>query len=77
MTVAEAGFTPPARHRGARGVALETDYIFSTLGTRRAGHGARARARLAAGGSSVDSPSGDPSGAEIGRAKPSRKRPPV
>ena len=55
----------------------ETDSIFSTLGARRAGHGARARARarLAAGGSQVDSPSGEPSGAEIGPARPSQKRP--
>ena len=39
------------------------------------GHGARARARLATGGSPVDSPSGEPSGAEICLARPSRKRP--
>ena len=51
----------------------ETDSIFSTLGARRGGHGARTR--LAAGGSPVDSPSGEPSGAEIGRARPARKRP--
>ena len=30
---------------------------------------------LATGGSPVDSPSGDPSGAEIGRARPAQKRP--
>ena len=51
----------------------ETDSIFSTLGSRRGGHGARTR--LAAGGSPVDYPSGEPSGAEIGRARPARKRP--
>ena len=54
-------------------MALETDYIFSTLGTRRAGHGARARARLAAGGSPVDCTSDEPRG--TGRARPARKRP--
>ena len=40
------------------------------------GHGPRVRAgaRVAAGGSPVDSPSDEPSGAEIGRARPARKR---
>ena len=52
----------------------ETDSIFSTLGARRAGHGAMTRARLATGGSPLDSPSAEPSGAKIGRARPSRKR---
>ena len=53
-----AGFTSPARHRGDGGASRETDSIFSTLRARRAGHGARVRARLATGGSPVDSPSG-------------------
>ena len=70
-----AGFTTPPRPRGAGGVTRETDSIFSTPGARRAGHGARARAKLMAGGSPVDSPSGEASGAEVGRARPSRKRP--
>ena len=48
--------------------------MFSTLGARRAEHGARARARLAAGGSPFDPPKGEPSSAEIGRARPARKR---
>ena len=48
----------------------ETDSIISTLGVRRAGHVARVRARLAAGETQVDSPSGEPSGAQIGRASP-------
>ena len=51
--------------------------IFSTLRARRAGRGARARARLATGGSPVDSPSAEPSGAEICLVSPSRKRPAV
>ena len=46
----------------------------NTGGARRTGHGARARARLATGGSPVDSPSAEPSGAEICLARPSRKR---
>ena len=70
-----AGFTSPARHRGDGGATRENDSMFSTLRARRAGHGARARARLATGGSPVDSPSGKPSGAEIGLARPARKRP--
>ena len=52
-----------------------TDSIFSTLRARRAGHGARARARLATDGSPVDSASAEASGAEICLARPSRKRP--
>ena len=56
-------------------MSRETDSIVSTLGARRVGHGARARVRLAVGGSPVDSPSSDPSGAEIGRARPARKCP--
>ena len=51
----------------------ETDSNFSTLGARRAGHGARARARLAGGGPPVDSPSAEPSDAEIDRVSPARK----
>ena len=65
----------PARQCGAGGVSRETDSIFSTLRARRAGHGARARARLATGGSPVDSPSAEASVAEICLAMPSRKRP--
>ena len=49
--------------------------FFSTLRARRAGHGAGTRARLATGGSPVDSPSAEASGTEICRARPSRKRP--
>ena len=49
--------------------------FFLTLRARRAGHGARARARLATDGSPVDSPSAEASGAEICLASPSRKRP--
>ena len=45
------------------------------LRARRAGHGARARARLATDGSPVDSPSAEASGAESCLASPSRKRP--
>ena len=70
-----AGFTSPARHRGDGVATRETDSIFSTLRARRAGHGARARVRLATGGSPVDSPSAEASGAEICLARPSRKRP--
>ena len=70
-----AGFTSPARHRGDGGASRETDSIFSTLRARRAGHGARARARLATNGSPVDSPSAEASGAEICLASPSRTRP--
>ena len=70
-----AGFTSPARPRGDGGASRETDSIFSTLRARRAGHGARARARLATDGSPVDSPSAEASGAEICLARPSRKRP--
>ena len=70
-----AGFTSPARHRGDGGASRETDLIFSTLRARRESHGAKARARLATDGSPVDSPSSEPSGAEICRASPSRKRP--
>ena len=64
-----AGLTSPARPRGAGGATRQTDLIFWTLKARRAGHGARAR--LATGGSAVDSPSAKPSGAEIGLARPS------
>ena len=53
----------------------ETASIFLTLGARRTGHGAKAKASLATGRSPVDSPSGERSGAEIARAKPSRERP--
>ena len=67
-----AGSTP-ARPRGEGRATRETDSIVSTLRARRAGHGARAR--LATGESPVDSPSGEPSGAEIGLARPPRKRP--
>ena len=70
-----AGFTQPARHGGTGGVTRETDSIVSTLAARRSGHGARAKARLAGSGYPVDSPSAEPSGAEIGPARPSRKRP--
>ena len=70
-----AGFISPARHRGDGGASRETDSIFSTLRARRAGHGARARARLATDGSPVDSPSAEASGAEICLSSPSRKRP--
>ena len=45
-----AGFTSPAWYREAGGATSETDSIFSTLRTRRTGHGARARVRLATGG---------------------------
>ena len=55
---------------GAGGVTRETDSICSNMGARRAGHGARARAGLAAGAPPVDSQSGEPNGAEIGRARP-------
>ena len=75
MTLSQSGFTSPARPRGAGGATRETDSIFSALRARCAGHGARARARLATGGSPVDSPSAEPSGAEICLARPSRKRP--
>ena len=68
-------FTSRARHRGDGGASRATDSIFSTLRARRAGHGARARARLATDGSPVDSPSAEASGAEICLARPSRKRP--
>ena len=64
-----------AWHRVAGGVTRETDLIVSTLGARCAGHEARARARLAAGESPVIFPSVEPSSAEIGRARPARKRP--
>ena len=60
---------------GAGGVTRELTRFFLTLGARRTGHGARARARLAVGGPSVNSPSAEPSGAEIGRPRPARKRP--
>ena len=66
-----AGFTSPARHRGNGGASHQTDSIFSTLRARRAGHGARARARLVTDGSPVDSPSAEASGAEICLASPS------
>ena len=62
-------------HAETEGRPRETDSIFSTLRARRAGHGARASARLATDGSPVDSPSAEASGAEICLAKPSRKRP--
>ena len=71
------GFTSPARPRGAGGATRETDSVFSTLRARRAGHGARARARLATGGSPVDSPSYEASGAEIGHARRRENTPPV
>ena len=45
-----ADFTSPARHRGDGGASRETDSIFSTLRARRAGHGARVRARLSTDG---------------------------
>ena len=70
-----AGFTSPARPRGAGEATRETDSIFSTLRARRAGHAARAWARLATGGSPVDSPPAEASGVEICLARPSRKRP--
>ena len=63
------------RSGGAGGVTRETESNFSTLGARRAGHGARARARLAPGGSPVDSPSGKAIEGEIDHARPSQKRP--
>ena len=66
-----AGFTSPARPREDGGASRETDSIFSTLRARRAGHGARARARLVTDGSPVDSPSAEASGAEICLASPS------
>ena len=72
-----AGFTSPARHRGDGGASRETDSSFSTLRAHRAGHGARARVRLATDESPVDSPSAEASGAEIFLASPSRKRPAV
>ena len=53
----------------------ETDSFVSTLAARRAVHGARARARLAAGGSPVDSPPGELGGAKIGPARLWRKPP--
>ena len=60
-----AGSMSPTRPRGAGGAIRETDSIFSTLRARRAGHRARARARLATGGYPADTPSAEPSGAEI------------
>ena len=65
----------PARHRGDGGATRETNSIFSTLRARRAGHEARARARLAIDGSPVNFPSAEVSGTEIRIASPSRKRP--
>ena len=48
-----------------------------TFGLRahRAGHGAKARARLATGGSPVDPSSYEASDAEFGRSRPSREQP--
>ena len=77
MTLSQSGFTSPARPRGAGGPTRENDSILSLLRARRAGRGARARARLATGGFPVDSPSTEPSGAEICLARPSRNDPPV
>ena len=70
MSVSQSCFTSPVRPRGTGGVTREIDSIFSILGARRAGDGARATARLAAGGSPVDFPSGEASGVQIGRARP-------
>ena len=57
IAVSQSGFHVACSAPRRRRVHPRTDSIFSTLGARRDGHGARARARarLAAGGSPVDS----------------------
>ena len=69
------GFTQPARHGGTGGVTRETDSIFSTLGARRAGHGARARARLAGGRVSGRFPVGRPERRRDRPVEPGAKNP--
>ena len=75
MSLSQSGFHVACSAPRSRRATRETDSFFSTLRACRAGHGARARARLATGWSPVDSPSAEPSGAEICLARPSRKRP--